>query len=373
MNKDDSRSLVTAEPRSATSQAHVRLGVPVVGTITSVDSLREHLQWAINLEHSTIPPYLFALYSIEQGRNLEAVEVITGVVVEEMLHMTLAANLLNAIGGRPQLDTPEMLPAYPRTLPHSDRSFEISLLAFAPQAIETFLSIEQPSTSSGPPEGDNYETIAQFYAAIDRGFRELTAAHGEANVFSGQSHRQVTDQHFYTGAGRIIAVQDLASALAALKEIVEQGEGTDHAQVWDGDRDVFHPDRDQVAHYYRFQELKLGRRYRRGDTPRSGPTGDPISLDWQAVRPVMANPHVCNHAPGDPIRIAQEDFNQVYCALLQRLERVFNGAPQTLGMSIGAMYSLGKRAQSLMQMPTHGGVAGPTFEFVAPELRGDAP
>ena len=84
---------------------------------------------------------------------------------------------------------------------------------------------------------------------------------GEANVFcGGDSTLQVTDQHFYSGGGRIIAINNLGSALAALNEIVEQGEGAEHVQVWDGDRDVVHPERDQVAHYYRFQELKLGRR-----------------------------------------------------------------------------------------------------------------
>ena len=56
-------------------------------------------------------------------------------------------------------------------------------------------------------------------------------------------------------------VNDLESALAALEEIVEQGEGTARGDVWDGDQDIFHPDRDEAAHYYRFQELRLG-----GDT-----------------------------------------------------------------------------------------------------------
>ncbi len=59
-----------------------------------------------------------------------------------------------------------------------------------------------------------------------------------------------------------------------------------YVEVWDGDHDDIHPDREQVAHYYRFQELKLGRRYRRGDTPQSGPTGDTISIDWNGVRPM---------------------------------------------------------------------------------------
>ena len=371
MIKFDSTSVTVMRTESATSQAGVRMGAPLVGPITSLESMREHLQWAIELEHSTIPPYLCALYSIEPGRNLEAVEVISSVLVEEMLHLTLAANLLNAVGGRPRLDIPQMLPGYPRPLPHSDRSFEISLFRFGPEAIEAFLKIEQPSRTSDPPEDDNYETIGQFYQAIERGLRELSAILGEANVFCGDRARQVTDQHFYSGGGRIIAVDSLATALAALGEIVEQGEGAGHSQVWDGDKDVFHPERDQVAHYYRFQELKLRRRYRRGDTPRSGPTGEPISIDWDAVRRMRANPRTSDHALGSPVRLAQEGFNHSYCALLQHLEEAFNGTPQVLGAAIGAMYGLKTQAQALMQMPTEDGLptAGPTFEYVVPDRR----
>ena len=80
-----------------------------LASITSMESLREHLQWAIELEHATIPAYLCALYSIKSGSNLEAVELISSVVIEEMLHLTLAANLLNAVGGEPRLDIPRML------------------------------------------------------------------------------------------------------------------------------------------------------------------------------------------------------------------------------------------------------------------------
>jgi len=214
MNSSGSTSLIVKETESAAPAAAVRTGVPSAGTITSLDSLREHLQYAIELEHSTIPPYLCALYSIEPGRNLEAVEVITSVVVEEMLHL-LAANLLNAVGGRPRLDIPQMPPGYPRPLPHSDRSFEISLFRFGPDAIETFLKIEQPSPTSGPPESDSYETIGQFYESIKQGVRNLSVTLGEASVFWGDPTRQVTDEHIYGGGGHIIAVNNLDSALAA--------------------------------------------------------------------------------------------------------------------------------------------------------------
>ncbi len=371
MNKFDSTSPVVTESESALYQAAVQIGAPLAGTIRSMESLREHLQWAIELEHSTIPPYLCALYSIQPGCNLEAVELITSVVLEEMLHMTLAANLLNAVGGRPQLAIPKMLPGYPRPLPHGDRSFEVSLFRFSRQAIETFLKIERPSLPAAPPEGDSYETIGQFYEAIRQGVRYHSLTLGEAKVFCGDPARQVTDEHIYTGGGHIIEVSSLNSALAALDEIVEQGEGAGRSQVWDGDSDVFHPDRDQVAHYYRFQELKLGRRYRRGDTPRSGPAGDSISIDWNAVRPMAPNPRICDHPSGNPIRFAQEKFNQCYYALLQLLEQAFGGAPQTLGSAIGTMYTLKTQAQALMQMLNEDGVttAGPTFEYVAPDRR----
>src|SRR3954463_797430 len=107
--------------------------------IATLDDLREHLQWAIELEHATLPPYLCALYSLDPETNPEAIKAVGGVFVEEMLHLALAANLLNAVGGHPRLDTPRMLPPYPRRLPHGDPSLELSLLPFGPEALDMFL------------------------------------------------------------------------------------------------------------------------------------------------------------------------------------------------------------------------------------------
>jgi hypothetical protein len=84
---------------------------PSFARIATLESLREHLQWAIELEHFTLPPYLCALYSLDAARNPDASEVVASVLVEEMLHMTLAANLLNAVGGHPRLDTPQTRPS----------------------------------------------------------------------------------------------------------------------------------------------------------------------------------------------------------------------------------------------------------------------
>jgi CDGSH-type Zn-finger protein len=341
-----------------------------VAPIATIDSLREHLQWAIELEHSTLPPYLCALYSLDPQRNREAVEVVSSVLIEEMLHLTLAANLLNAAGGRPVLDAPQFLPGFPATLPHGDESFEVSLVPFGAEALELFLKIERPSASEAPPESERYETIGQFYAALEQGIRYLCEELGEDAVFSGDPARQITSGFIYGGSGSIVAVTGLATALEALAEIVEQGEGVAHRDVWDGDHDMFHPERDEVAHYFRFMELKVGRRYQHGDTPTSGPTGPGIKIDWRGVRPMQRNPRLSDQPVGSPIRVAQESFNHSYCGLLHLLDRAFNGSPRLLNVAVGAMYGLKAQAQTLMQMSvSEGRTAGPTFEYVEPSLR----
>jgi hypothetical protein len=338
-------------------------GIPA---IDSLDDLRRHLQWAIELEHATIPPYLCALYSLDPGRNAEAAQVIGSVFVEEMLHLALAANLLNAVGGEPKLDAPELLPAYPHPLPHGDPSVHLNLVPFGPEALELFLQVERAASAEAPPESQGYHTIGQFYAAIESGLRSLTDTLGEDAVFCGDLHRQLQEMHFSSGGGQVVPVHDLKSALAALAEIIEQGEGAARTEVWDGEKDVFHPERDQVAHYYRFVELKEGRRFRFGDTPQSGPTGEPIAVDPSGVLPMRPNPRTTDYPEGSAVRVAQEKFNNTYCLLLYLLEDTFNGNPAQMRDAIGAMYALKSQAQALMKMPSGDGrtTAGPTFEYV---------
>jgi hypothetical protein len=153
--------------------------------IHTLDDLRRHLQWAIELEHATIPPYMTALYSLDPDRNAEAGQVVAGVLAEEMLHLALAANLLNAVGGSPELDTPELLPPYPHPLPHGDRSVHVNLVPFGARALELFLRIEQPASVNAPAQADEYQTIGQFYASVEAGFHKLCDQLGETAVFTG--------------------------------------------------------------------------------------------------------------------------------------------------------------------------------------------
>src|SRR5690349_6992046 len=66
--------------------------------------IEESLQAAIELEMSTIPPYLYAAWSIDVDSDPSNVrEVIAGIAREEMLHLGIACNLLAAVGGHSKI------------------------------------------------------------------------------------------------------------------------------------------------------------------------------------------------------------------------------------------------------------------------------
>ena len=60
--------------------------------------LHEHIREAIGIELTVFPPYLYAMYSLED-RASEHAKVLMSVAAEEMLHAMLWANLLLATGG----------------------------------------------------------------------------------------------------------------------------------------------------------------------------------------------------------------------------------------------------------------------------------
>lgn len=327
----------------------------------TIENLRQHLQIAIELEHSTIPPYLCALYSIAQGKNPEAVRLIHSVIMDEMLHMTLAANVLNAIGGAPSLNTPDFIPSYPMSLPHSKRDFTVHLARFCPDTVKTFLNIERPAKRDAPSQSNNYETIGQFYQAIEDGLKHLCKGD---RYFINDDAKQVTPELFYGGGdGGIVVVKNLESALKALSVIVSQGEGVDRT-IFDGGDLLFDDDRD-LAHYFRFNEIYLGQRYTCEDNPDSYPSGQELAVDWDASYPMRCDPKTDDYPAGSELRQKSDQFNGHYTSLLQMLHQAYNGEPQSLRAAVGAMYELKYQAIALMRIPfgDKGETAGPSFEF----------
>ena len=228
--------------------------------------------------------------------------------------MALAANILNAIGGSPKFDYDGFIPSFPTPLPHGDGSFLINLGKFSPDGVKTFMNIEREAETEEEPSDDNYHSIGQFYAAIIAGLESCCETLGEEKVFTGDPSWQLTEETtYYGGAGHLIGVSDLASALAAMKEIVEQGEGLDHASVFDGDQNMFHPERGEVGHFFRFQEILEGRLYQPGDTAETGPTGEAFEVDWDAVHNMRLNPDINDYPEGSPAREKMEaNFSSPY-------------------------------------------------------------
>jgi hypothetical protein len=324
-----------------------------------LDPLHRLLQAALQVEHATIPPYFTAWISIHDGTNSEAAEIIRSVMLEEMLHLTLVANVLNAVGGAPSLTQPHFVPEYPHQLPHTRRPLMVSIEKFSPEALDTFLSIERPEPPGARPQAPPFDTLGQFYDYLEELLVKLCANHGEAEVFCGKAERQVPPSVYY-GAGKVIVVTRLEHALAALKEIVDQGEG--HDGPFDADPAICGTGR-EPAHFYRFLEIRSQRRFQTGD--KYAPTGGELPVDYTAVYPIWSNTRFDEFPPDSPALHALEQFAATYGDLLQLLEAAFNGQPDRINQAVHAMFALKYQAQALMRIPSDrhpGRTVGVTFD-----------
>ncbi len=338
----------------------------------SLPELRTYLQGALEIEHLTIPPYLTAMYTIRAGTNHDAYYTIRSVVLEEMLHMTLVANLLNAVGGRPRVADPDFVRGYPARLPYSALDVEIPLRHFSPAAMRTFLLIERPQRFDDDPlpSGQGWTSVGQFYDFIRTGLLTLVEELGEDKVFRGRRERQVGPEDFYNSGGEAFLVTDLTSALLALRVITEQGEGL-HDSIFDSDDQLFGEDR-QVAHYFRFNEILTGRTYGPHDTPDAPPTGPEIDVRWADAYRIDLNASVADYARYTDKAVYEHAvaFNDAYAELLAHLEIAFNGRPHVMILGVPAMLHLRDLAERLYHNPhpdpvkgSRGYFASATFEI----------
>lgn len=332
----------------------------------NIRALQKALQFAVFLEHFTIPPYLCALYSIQPGSNVEAIRIIQSVVVEEMLHMVMAANILNAIGGKPKIGTKKELPVYPHEMPHSEIRFEVNLLRFSKEAVNTFLRIERPATPTTPPRPGKIRSIGEFYDAVRQSMRwldrEARKSGSKKGIFTG-NRPQVTHE-YYGGGGHLpdSGICSLEDAEKALDEIVGQGEGID-GSIEDGDGASFGPDV-QYAHYFRFNEIFHERRYQPQDKPNAKPSGANLDVDWNAVFNMIPNPTMSRFRGNLRVLRKMRDFNWLYTELLRNLNQACNGKPEVLEQGIPMMHLMSPAAVDLMRESSGIGdyTAGPSFE-----------
>ena len=338
------------------------------------------LQKALELELSTIPPYLTALLSIKMPGNRVAANVIRTVAIEEMLHMVLVGNLISSLGGKVRLHG-DAVPTYPLRLefegsPIRDREFDIHLEAFSPQAIKTFKQIEIPADLLPPAHDHGAKaqvvipgiTLGQFYDRIILMLERICADYPESDVFCGDPRHQVGEQYYWSSGGRPIVVTSLASAIEAMTVIKKQGEAS-HNSIYDGDAEYFGQPR-EVGHYFRFNEIACGRYYRPDDRPTAPPTGERFEVDYTAVYPVKRNAKSTDYRPGSELARLNDTFNRQYSVMLWQLEQAFNGNPGVLYDAIvNGMHGMTSVAHEMMCLPIEGDAGGahgaPSFEWVA--------
>ena len=258
---------------------------PLATPITR-EKLQALLGRASELEHVLMCTYLFTAYTLKQdaseggfsedpalrGPQLAAVASwkgkITGVAIQEMLHLALASNLLSAIGGVPQfsrktLNFPISSTTMAETFGYGGRAW-LGLWPFSEITIKRFVwyeayeheefpgplwdgkfplvKLRDPNAPLRGLEGTEVSNLVELYEAIACGLISLNTQLGPDELFKPEYRsRQVTDQEvtglFNFPPATIVVdgqvknrpllnrVTDLHSALTAINTIIVQGEG----------------------------------------------------------------------------------------------------------------------------------------------------
>lgn len=343
--------------------------------VDDLETLRHMVSTAVRVEFTTIPPYLTALYSITDSSS-DAYQALRSVVVEEMFHVNQTANLLVGIGGRPSF-TGEAVPTYPAFLPSASRAASlpyVGLYRASPSVFQNvFMNIEMPAPFDAPAEGAQYNTIGQFYKAIEEGLVRCVDKYGPAAVFQQAAGvRQRTDIYLGKFGGRALDVHDLDSARFAILQIVEQGEGAVdptrplaseepfgayayYGSRMDGTYGPILGTPFELSHYFKFKRVVD-----------SGTFPDTF--------PIVSNPRVADYS-NDAAKEAAVTFNAYYSVMLKSLEKSF--APSASGhdvyfeITLPIMHAhLPQIARQLMTTPvvadgdpSVGPNAAPTFEY----------
>lgn len=319
--------------------------------------LKQTLQQAVELEFATIPIYLSALWSIKNNLHPVA-KSIRNVVQEEMLHLSLASNMLASIGGKPKLYDPgERGLRYPARLPggvHPELILRLSGLT--DDALDDFLEVELPleeisiepyKSKYSHAHGQNASaTIGAMYDAIKQEFESLKPPMSPENQISGPLAWFVVD-----------TIEKVDSAITWIKE---QGEGAVQPST-----DKNNPKR--LSHFYRFWEVRKRKRIEYDPIADKFVFGAPF--EFPEVWPVAVVPEggYRQEDVSEDVWALLSAFDKTYSRVVKLLESAWGeGGQAAMWKAIEVMFDLEKSALVLMQIPRPDGAGnyGPAFRMV---------
>ncbi len=215
---------------------------------------REQLIYALSLaaelEHGLTCVYLFSAFSmkkfldedineIERGKIRDWQSLIFSVAREEMEHLGLVCNMLNAIGGGQHFKRPNL----PQPANYYSTMDAMSLKRFSLENMRDFMDFEKPADYADANADivddqiapasfkfTDHHTVQELYNAIRTGFQNLDA-NPDVDLFIGPPEAQIEDSDIDVGFGNqeygitMLKINKLEDALNAIDEIVEQGEG----------------------------------------------------------------------------------------------------------------------------------------------------
>lgn len=335
--------------------------IATVASAARPEDLHAVVQGAIQLEFSTIPPYLTAMMSLTVDENRVIWSILHSIVIEEMLHMAIMCNVLNALGGAPVVDSDDFLLQYPSALPMSiDSTLVVGLEPLSIELVKNvFMAIEQPDQPlvfKAQLLSPSYKTIGDFYRALKGKLLDLGDQAFEAR-------NQLTAPNWYAGT-ELFPIESARDAARAVELIVEQGEGAVNSPLAEGA---------ELAHYYRFQQI-VKQHFLIADGAGSFAfKGEPIAFNPEGVRPITRNQRLRHIDPNTQGYVRASQFAYTFSKLLRALHRAVNGEPESFSAAMSLMFELKLNGQRLCEEPVlrsgkptqH--TYGPCFERVMQE------
>ncbi len=327
-----------------------------------VQELRKKLQIAIELEHATIPVYLYAYWSVKDHESPIAASIIE-VAKEEMNHMAMACNIMNAVGGFVNCANQKFIPSYPTGLPgHNETfdSFKVSLGKLSIDSIITFLQIELPRDPAMDSElGKGWTTIADFYLDVLKDIDELDDedfSHG----------RQLNDSDSPDAAGILFSVTNKRTAKLCIAEIIEQGEGLRN------ENKLISKVVNMKSHYERFLKVyhDMGGY---GEVDQNNFNREELTqkVDQDKYQAFMKNVHNMVTNPANSsitnkhYKRENLKFNSLYSHMLDNMHTHVHKKHPDMSAAIRTMFALGRHAAALRSIQLDNGeVGGPSFEYI---------